>query len=97
MELSRENQQLSLIIPIPNELDSLKIIGRPKFLQIQENPTQNEIRTIEVTCNAPEHFASFESFCDLVEKNVREKHLPALSVFINILRVWNWDENRKIA
>jgi hypothetical protein len=97
MELSRENQQLSLIIPIPNELDSLKIIGRPKFLQIQETTSENNVRSIEVTCDAPEYFATFEAFCDLVEKNVREKHLPALSVFINVLRVWKWDENRKIA
>lgn len=97
MHRSSENEQLSLILPIPSELDSLKIIGRPKFLKIQETESEDNHRFIEVVCEDPSYFPSFQSFCDLVEKNVREKHLPALSVFINILRVWNWEENRKIA
>lgn len=97
MQLSNQNEQLTLLIPMPEEVDSLKIIGRPKFINIQEAETPNHERVLEVVCEEPEYFASFESFCDLVEKNVREKHLPALSVFLNVLRVWDWKEIRKTA
>lgn len=97
MQIARAKEHISLQIPIPNELDTLKIIGRPKFLNIQESANSKNQRVLEVVCDSPEYFSSFEAFCDLVEKNVKEKHLPPLSVFLNILRVWNWKEFRKIA
>lgn len=96
MLFSKENEQLSLLISIPFGMDTIRVIGKPHFLNIQEIE-QGSQRKLEVTCCNPQYFSSFEAFCDLVELNVRNKHLPALSVFLNVLRVWNWEQLRKIA
>lgn len=96
MQISKDSETISLTIPIPLEVDTIKILSRPEFIQIQE--IQNgSARQLEIICKNSKYLSSFEAFCDLVEMNVHVKHLPALSVFINILRVWNWEEFRKTA
>ncbi len=97
MERDKTNLEITLTIPIPKELETLKIIGGPSFLQIREGIDKNNRRILEIVCSEPRHFSKFEAFSDLVETNVRKKRLPALSVFLNALRVWDWEETRKIA
>lgn len=93
----KEEIPMVLTIPFPEELDRITIIGRPKFLTIREARNEKNQRILEVICEDIGYYETFEAFSRLVEKNVKEKHLPALSVFLSTLRVWNWKEKQLIA
>jgi hypothetical protein len=96
MQINANESEMSLMFSLPWEVDSVKVVGKPKFLKIQE-VVQGSGRYLEVVCNEPKYFPAFEAFSDLVVMNVKEKHLPALSVFLNALRTWNWEGYKKSA
>ncbi|WCL50366.1 hypothetical protein [Leptospira sp. GIMC2001] len=96
MQVTKDQQQISLLISIPWELDAIRVIGKPNFLKVHEI-LQGSGRYLEILCEDTAYFPAFELFCDLVIKNVQDKHLPALSVFLNALRTWDWQESKKIA
>jgi|JI10StandDraft_1071094.scaffolds.fasta_scaffold2736765_1 hypothetical protein len=96
MQVTRNQEQISLIISLPWEVDSVRIIGKPKFLKVHEI-LKGTGRFLEIICEDPKYFTAFDAFCDLVVHNVQDKHLPGVSVFLNALRTWDWDEVRKSA
>jgi len=96
MKITKDQEQISLLISLPWEVDSVRIIGKPTFLKVHEI-LQGTGRYLEVICEESKYFPAFEAFCDLVIHNVQDKHLPGVSVFLNALRTWDWEEVRKTA